>query len=483
MLYNKNNKKGFTLVELIVVITILSILWLIAFISLQWYSKASRDSKRIADMSRIKTSLELFQIESWKYPEPSWVIDMTYSGTIAAWHQGTFWDSTYRNVEKLDKIPLDPVTESEYTYSVTNSRKEFQIGWILETDDFVLGDTNNVNAWENLARAKIAWSYNWSILKVSKWNKLYLLSVPSIICADGFTIEECLNQNKLVFDWFRNLPPSYKATQYKQLWEWSTLNLVNSSADILMYSWDGSELNADTDEGKAIRKAMVEKLQLAYKDTNIANRDWIRQLVNVDTTNLTDVESLWISIVNNKINSAMITASKLSVEDTWVVGCGEWYELNNWECIALPMEKTVDATGTVSGMCIWGWWFSTSNGFLTYAGWLKGGTYNWTITLNNAGTIRGVNVRWGNKWNWADGDPVGVAFTYTIDGTNWLPIEFTESISSPLNTESETDWLKVFELKTPTKVKSVRASFNGVSGGNQSSSCGKQFGFAFALMQ
>jgi type II secretory pathway pseudopilin PulG len=51
------------LVELIVVITILAILGTIAFISLQGYSKTARDSARISDMSRIKTSLELFSLE------------------------------------------------------------------------------------------------------------------------------------------------------------------------------------------------------------------------------------------------------------------------------------------------------------------------------------------------------------------------------------------------------------------------------------
>ena len=48
------NKQAFTLVELIVVITIIAILWTIAFISLQWYSKSSRDSKRISDIQNIK---------------------------------------------------------------------------------------------------------------------------------------------------------------------------------------------------------------------------------------------------------------------------------------------------------------------------------------------------------------------------------------------------------------------------------------------
>jgi len=44
------NKKGFTLVELIVVITILAVLGTIAFLSLQGYSKKSRNSVRSIDI-------------------------------------------------------------------------------------------------------------------------------------------------------------------------------------------------------------------------------------------------------------------------------------------------------------------------------------------------------------------------------------------------------------------------------------------------
>lgn len=40
------NIKAFTLVELIVVITILAILWTIAFISLQWYTRDARSLKK-----------------------------------------------------------------------------------------------------------------------------------------------------------------------------------------------------------------------------------------------------------------------------------------------------------------------------------------------------------------------------------------------------------------------------------------------------
>lgn len=64
------DKLGFTLIELIVVITILAILWTIAFVSIQWYSAQARDSKRLSDIQNIKKSLELFSLNTWKYPLP-----------------------------------------------------------------------------------------------------------------------------------------------------------------------------------------------------------------------------------------------------------------------------------------------------------------------------------------------------------------------------------------------------------------------------
>ncbi|MFA5917199.1 MAG: type II secretion system protein [Candidatus Gracilibacteria bacterium] len=54
-------KQGFTLVELIVVITILAILGSIAFISLQGYSSDARNSKRTSDLSSIQSSLTVKQ--------------------------------------------------------------------------------------------------------------------------------------------------------------------------------------------------------------------------------------------------------------------------------------------------------------------------------------------------------------------------------------------------------------------------------------
>ena len=54
----KNTKKAFTLVELIVVITILAILGTIAFISLQGYSQEAKNSKVTSDLRNITSAIE-----------------------------------------------------------------------------------------------------------------------------------------------------------------------------------------------------------------------------------------------------------------------------------------------------------------------------------------------------------------------------------------------------------------------------------------
>ncbi|MFK7780453.1 MAG: prepilin-type N-terminal cleavage/methylation domain-containing protein, partial [Candidatus Gracilibacteria bacterium] len=98
-MYNK--KQAFTLIELIITTIILAILGTISVISIQSYSKATRDSVRINDMAKIEKSLELFQQNASKYPESTDFYAVTYSGS-EAWVQGTFGGSTFTNIEKLD---------------------------------------------------------------------------------------------------------------------------------------------------------------------------------------------------------------------------------------------------------------------------------------------------------------------------------------------------------------------------------------------
>jgi len=95
----QTKKQAFTLVELIVVIVIISILWTIAFISLQWYSSSARDSKRLSDIQNIKKSLELFSLNTWKYPEPDDFVTVKYD-TQDLWYQWTVGNQVTTNLSR-----------------------------------------------------------------------------------------------------------------------------------------------------------------------------------------------------------------------------------------------------------------------------------------------------------------------------------------------------------------------------------------------
>lgn len=64
------DRKWFTLIELIIVITVLTILATLWFISFWDYTWQSRDSKRVSDLLTIEKWIILSSIENLEYPEP-----------------------------------------------------------------------------------------------------------------------------------------------------------------------------------------------------------------------------------------------------------------------------------------------------------------------------------------------------------------------------------------------------------------------------
>jgi prepilin-type N-terminal cleavage/methylation domain-containing protein len=175
----KLQKQAFTLVELIVVITILAILGTIAFISMQSYSKTARDSVRVADIKNIETSLELFSLDSWKYPLPDDNEIVSYSWETL-WYQWTVWETVVTNLSRnFNKIPLDPLYEREYIYSVTYLRNEYEILWMYEWDFALNNSVFNQTFAANIT-PKIKWQYNGLFVK----SQSYIVPVPSIITAE-----------------------------------------------------------------------------------------------------------------------------------------------------------------------------------------------------------------------------------------------------------------------------------------------------------
>jgi len=123
-------KRAFTLVELIVVITILAILWTIAFISLQWYSRDARDSVRKTDLASISKQLELMIVKAWIVYIPENKVDITASGTIIS-YQWEMWQDILNKL-RVNNGGLDPVDQSPYIYTTTQNLKQYELMWFLE---------------------------------------------------------------------------------------------------------------------------------------------------------------------------------------------------------------------------------------------------------------------------------------------------------------------------------------------------------------
>lgn len=257
-------KKAFTLVELIVVITILAILWTIAFLSFQGYSKNSRDSVRLNDIWKIDLSLELFITVGSNYPEPSNSFDVMYYDWLA-WTQWSIWDSLITNLKSLDVKPLDPLYNNEYTYSVTKKRNEYQIWYLVESNDFWSFSSNEVYA-DSWKKSKLSWNYNWRFLWVDTSTWSYLLAVPSIISSLKWETDllDILSNEAFVYYWQENVASSYTNTSLTFSW-WFDYNPV----DFVLYSWG---LDKDMDINDIV--IMLDRMHENYDNTPISEYLW-----------------------------------------------------------------------------------------------------------------------------------------------------------------------------------------------------------------
>ncbi|MBT4633482.1 type II secretion system protein, partial [bacterium] len=143
-----NTKKAFTLVELIVVITILAILGTIAFISLQGYSADARNSKRTSDLGNIQSAISLKQVEG--VPLLSFVTnnaenDLVSPDIAGLLDAGTAYDAgtpSYTVLNVVEKDFKDPNDKAYRIGGTTYKGGAFQLAATMEVDGV---DTAAVN--------------------------------------------------------------------------------------------------------------------------------------------------------------------------------------------------------------------------------------------------------------------------------------------------------------------------------------------------
>jgi len=123
------NKRGFTLIELMVVIALIGILASVVLASFTSVRARNRDGKRVSDMREIEKALNLYQIENGTFPIPT---DPLNPVTIT----GDDEISTALETEELiTGMPTDPNhPATSYTYESNSLGSTFTLSFCLETD-------------------------------------------------------------------------------------------------------------------------------------------------------------------------------------------------------------------------------------------------------------------------------------------------------------------------------------------------------------
>lgn len=132
--------RGFTLTELVVVVTILVVLSGVAFISYSSFNASARDSARTADMGNLKVILQSAKQKKWSYPKVTGTDTTTLTRSSLTWAVIATQGRIYADMAlgENSRTYLDPKTKAPYLYSSSQSGQDYQIGMTLEGNEDIL---------------------------------------------------------------------------------------------------------------------------------------------------------------------------------------------------------------------------------------------------------------------------------------------------------------------------------------------------------
>lgn len=104
-------RRGFTVVELLIVIVVVSILATITIIGYDNVQRQARDSQRVYDAKSIEKALETYRAENFSLPSHTTSSWETSSGQPA----GQFLVELVSS-DSINKVPVDPINSGNFYY-------------------------------------------------------------------------------------------------------------------------------------------------------------------------------------------------------------------------------------------------------------------------------------------------------------------------------------------------------------------------------
>jgi general secretion pathway protein G len=111
-----SSQKGFTLLELLVVIVVIGILALLVIPNLTSAPKKARDIQRKTDMRAVQKALEEYYVSNSAYPSSA-----TYCALAGATCAAATGPLTSGTPAILKSLPVDPLNTGNYVYAYTVS--------------------------------------------------------------------------------------------------------------------------------------------------------------------------------------------------------------------------------------------------------------------------------------------------------------------------------------------------------------------------
>jgi prepilin-type N-terminal cleavage/methylation domain-containing protein len=113
--------KGFTLIEILIVVAIIAILASVVLVGLGPTQQAGRDARRLSDLHEVQNGLELYYNKTGKYPEL----------TTASWAslQATLTGASIG----VSSIPNDPSTGKSYVYAWNSGATQYELAATMES--------------------------------------------------------------------------------------------------------------------------------------------------------------------------------------------------------------------------------------------------------------------------------------------------------------------------------------------------------------
>jgi len=137
---------AFTLVELIVVITIVWILSTVGFVSYSGYLSGARDSNRFSQLTKLSDSLQVYAAtKSLPLPDDYIEITASWASNVIA-YQGYVWVDVLETIDYTNGW-VDPKDDSFFTYYLTKDRKSMQLLTFMEEQSSVSSIQNRTETY------------------------------------------------------------------------------------------------------------------------------------------------------------------------------------------------------------------------------------------------------------------------------------------------------------------------------------------------